>query len=31
MAERALTNIQLAQAGQFERMDVVNRDVLKTL
>jgi lactate dehydrogenase-like 2-hydroxyacid dehydrogenase len=29
MAERALENIQLAHAGQFERMDVVNRDVLK--
>ena len=28
MAERALMNIQFAQAGQFERMDVVNRDVL---
>lgn len=25
MAERALMNIQFAQAGQFERMDVVNR------
>ena len=29
MAERALMNIQFAQAGQFERMDVVNRDVLR--
>jgi lactate dehydrogenase-like 2-hydroxyacid dehydrogenase len=29
MAERALMNIQFAQAGQFERMDVVNRDVMK--
>ena len=29
MAERALMNIQFAQAGQFDRMDVVNRDVLK--
>ena len=28
MAERALMNIQFAQAGQFDRMDVVNRDVL---
>ena len=31
MAERALMNIQFAQAGQFERMDVVNRDVLTTM
>lgn len=29
MAERAVMNIQFAQAGQFERMDVVNREVLK--
>jgi len=29
MAERALQNIQLAQAGQYERMDLLNRDVLK--
>ncbi len=29
MAERALANIQFAQAGQLDRMDVVNRDVLK--
>ena len=28
MAERALQNIQLAQAGEFERMDLLNRDVL---
>jgi D-3-phosphoglycerate dehydrogenase / 2-oxoglutarate reductase len=28
MAERALQNIQFAQAGQLEQMDVVNRDVL---
>ncbi len=29
MAERALMNIQFAQAGQFDRMDVVNRDVFE--
>jgi phosphoglycerate dehydrogenase-like enzyme len=29
MAERALQNIQFAQAGEFERMDLVNRDVLR--
>jgi lactate dehydrogenase-like 2-hydroxyacid dehydrogenase len=28
MAERALRNIQLAHAGKFDRMDVLNRDVL---
>jgi lactate dehydrogenase-like 2-hydroxyacid dehydrogenase len=28
MAERALQNIQFARARQFERMDVVNRDLL---
>ena len=28
MAERALQNIQFAQAGEFERMDLLNRDVL---
>jgi lactate dehydrogenase-like 2-hydroxyacid dehydrogenase len=28
MAERALQNIQFAQAGEFHRMDLVNRDVL---
>jgi lactate dehydrogenase-like 2-hydroxyacid dehydrogenase len=30
MAERALMNIQFAHAGQFDRMDVVNRDVMRT-
>ena len=30
MAERALMNIQFAQAKQFERMDVVNRDVMRS-
>jgi phosphoglycerate dehydrogenase-like enzyme len=29
MAERAVMNIQFARAGQFERMDLVNRDVLR--
>ncbi len=29
MAERALMNIQFAEAGRFDRMDVVNRDVMK--
>jgi lactate dehydrogenase-like 2-hydroxyacid dehydrogenase len=28
MAERALQNIQFAQAGEYERMDLLNRDVL---
>ena len=28
MAERALMNVRFAHAGQFDRMDVVNRDVL---
>jgi len=31
MAERALMNIHFALAGQFDRMDVVNRDMLKKL
>ena len=31
MAERALQNIQFAQAGEFERMDLLNRDVLSIL
>jgi phosphoglycerate dehydrogenase-like enzyme len=29
MAERALQNIRLALAGEFDRMDLVNRDVLR--
>ena len=29
MAERALTNIQFAVGAQFDRMDLVNRDVLR--
>jgi phosphoglycerate dehydrogenase-like enzyme len=29
MAERALQNVQLAQRGEFERMDLLNRDVFK--
>ena len=31
MAERALQNIQFAEAGEFERMDLVNRDVLRNV
>jgi phosphoglycerate dehydrogenase-like enzyme len=31
MADRALQNIQFAQAGQFERMDLLNPDVLRTI
>lgn len=31
IAERALQNIRFALAGQFDRMDVVNRDVLRSL
>jgi phosphoglycerate dehydrogenase-like enzyme len=30
-AERALQNIQFGHDGQFERMDLINRDVLKRL
>jgi hypothetical protein len=30
-AERALQNIQFAHDGQFGRMDLINRDVLKRL
>ena len=29
MAERALQNVLLAQAGEFKRMDLLNRDVLR--
>ena len=29
MAERALQNIRFAHAGEFERMDLLNRDVLR--
>ena len=29
MAQRALQNIALAESGRFERMDLLNRDVLK--
>jgi lactate dehydrogenase-like 2-hydroxyacid dehydrogenase len=29
MAERALQNIRFAQTGEFERMDLVNREVLR--
>jgi phosphoglycerate dehydrogenase-like enzyme len=29
MAERALQNIELAEAGQLERMDLLNREVLR--
>jgi phosphoglycerate dehydrogenase-like enzyme len=31
MAERALQNILFAQAGKFEQMDLVNRDVLRNV
>ena len=31
MAERALQNVRLAQAGDFKRMDLLNRDVLPAL
>ena len=31
MAERALQNVRLAQAGEFERMDLLNRDVLRQM
>ena len=29
MADRALQNVRLAHAGEFDRMDVLNRDVLR--
>jgi phosphoglycerate dehydrogenase-like enzyme len=29
MAERALMNIQFAEAGQFDRMDIVNREAVR--
>jgi hypothetical protein len=29
MAERALRNIALAESGAFDRMDLLNREVLK--
>jgi phosphoglycerate dehydrogenase-like enzyme len=31
MAERALQNIKLAQAGAFDQMDLVNREVLRAV